>query len=78
MTLQWEMIHNDPCLLYVYYTFIYALNTIYCFLYALNTIYYFLYSLNTIYCFHYVLNTFNAFTMWIICYFLSSFTFTTL
>ena len=75
MILQWERIHNDPCLLcfkYVNHAFIYALNTIYCFLYALNNIYCFPYALNIIYFFHYALSTFIAFTMWIICNFLSA------
>ena len=53
MILQWEMIHNDPCLLCFKY--------VYCFHYALNTIYCFRYALNTFISFYYVLNTFIAF-----------------
>jgi hypothetical protein len=64
MILQWERIHNDPCLLcfkYVY-CFHYALNTIYCFplcfkyhlllLLRFKYIYCFLLCFKYIYCFH--------------------------
>ena len=80
MILQWERIHNDPCLLYFKYNLLLSLCFKYhlllslCFKYHLLLSLCFKYHLLLSLCFKYLYSfhyAFNAFTMWTICYFLS-------